>query len=176
MKIIAIGMSLVIFIYLSMAFFTQQSDHQHSKALFVVPKAMKPAYIGDAPLKVEQEWQKLKVEQLIPKDNSKVSTDVNKDILSIGEQEYVLYGVFNAANSNELKRLVKNQPKGRIENDAFILIKALNTPKNIEAKMLKVIEGEELSKGVTLAIVTSNSISFKQDDELVEFKLFKAKK
>ena len=38
------------------------------------------------------------------------------------------------------------------------------------------MQGEELSKGITLIAVTSNSISFQKADELVEFKLFDAKK
>ena len=42
--------------------------------------------------------------------------------------------------------------------------------------MQKVMLGETLSEGITLAAVTSNSISFKQDDELIEFKLFEVHK
>jgi hypothetical protein len=63
-----------------------------------------------------------------------------------------------------------------VPSKAFILIKALNKKdKSDEDQMFKVVQGEELSDGITLLTVTNNSIMFKQGAELIEFKLFEPK-
>jgi hypothetical protein len=56
------------------------------------------------------------------------------------------------------------------KKNAFILLKA---PKN---KIIKVIEGQELSPGILLKTVSATQIILTRADEVIEFKLFERNK
>ena len=183
MRVIAIFLAVVTLIYLSYSFITEQESNKTTENALSSPTLITPAYISETPLTVEQVWQELKAERIKAKQPVEKKEDnslKNKDVLTIGENKYALYGIFNANKQHENKSVnVKDKSKELIERPEkpFILIKSLIKKGNSEeALMLKVFPGEELSKGVTLAVVTSNSISFKQNNELIEFKLFEAKK
>jgi len=185
MKLVAIFMSAVTLVYLVYSFILeQQFDHIVEKTTSS-PTLVTPAYISNTPLTVERVWQELKAERIKakqPVEKNKNNSLKNKDVLTIGENKYVLYGIFNAkfnANKQHENTNIKNNSENLDEHSEqpFILIKNLVKKNDSEkAFMLKVIQGEELSKGVVLSKVSSNSISFKQNNELIEFKLFDAKK
>ncbi|MCP4990440.1 MAG: hypothetical protein GY928_31705 [Colwellia sp.] len=178
MRLISILLSVVTLVYLSLLFVNQDSSDSIETYTANSPILVIPAYISDAPLEVEKVWQQLKAERIKAKQPVKDTTDKtpkNKDVLTLGENKYALYGIFNANEKSDKEQSRKGLSES--SRKAFILIKALSTKgKAVEALMLKVVQGGELSKGVTLVAVTSNSISFNQDGELIEFKLFEAKK
>ncbi len=178
MKLVATFLSMLTLVYLTFTFVVdQQASHttdQKSKS----PVLVLPAYTSDTPLVVETIWQQLKADRLKAKQPGTRKIDEalkNRDVLTIGESKYALYGIFNVH-----KQGVIEQGKKEIDghaSKAFILIKPLvKKGKSADVVMLKVMQGEDVSEGVTLVTVTSNSISFKHDDELTEFKLFEAKK
>jgi hypothetical protein len=174
MRLIAIIVSAVTLVYLVYSFVIEHQEQQRTEQAIKSPVLVIPAYISDTPLLVEQVWQDLKDERRKAKAPiEKEFTDPlnNKDILTIGDNKYALYGIFNGQNDANSK----NRTEPGIQ--AFILIKTIDkNDKSTKALMQKVILGEKLSKGITLAAVTSNSISFKQDDKLIEFKLFEAQR
>lgn len=173
MRVIAIFMSVLTLSYLLYSFIIDQQASQVAQHSLGSPKWVVPANISSIPLKVETVWQQLKADRIKAKQPiEKVKQDSlqKKDILTIGENKYALYGIFNGRNETGNNK--QNEPL----NQAFILIKALeNKDKSTDISMLKVLEGDELSEGISLISVTTNSISFKQDDQLIEFKLFEAK-
>jgi hypothetical protein len=173
MRFVSILLSIVTLMYLGYLFVNDEKSDRIETYTAKNPKLVIPAYISDTKLEVEKVWQQLKADRIKSKQPVKDNIDEtpkNKDVLTLGENQYALYGIFNASK-NDAKEHSRNTSK------AFILIKALaQKEKSAEALLLKVMQGDELSKGVTLVSVTSNSISFKQDDELIEFKLFEAKK
>jgi len=174
MRLIAIIVSVVTLVSLVYSFVLEHQGQQRVEQVINSPVLVTPAYISDTPLQVEQVWQQLKDERLKakePAEKETVDPIENKDVLTIGDNKYALYGIFNGQN----KANVENHNKPG--NKAFILIKTIEkNDKSTKALMQKVMLGETLSEGITLAAVTSNSISFKQDDELIEFKLFEVNK
>lgn len=181
MRAIAVFLSVVTLIYLTYSFIIGQKANKITEKALNSPKLVVPAYISDTPLMVEEIWQQLKAERIKakqPVDKVDSSSLKNKDVLTIGKNKYVLYGIFNANKQNKSANVKENSKKMDVSlGQPFILIKSLVKKGNSEESiMLKVIQGDEISKGVTLTIVTSNSISFKKNDKLVEFKLFEVTK
>lgn len=181
MKVIAIFLSVLMLIYLTYTFVVEDKSSQKSEQVLKTSRLVEPAYISDARLEVEQVWQQLKADRIKAKQpiEDKVDNELkSKDLLTVGDNQYTLYGIFNA--NKDTSALNNNGKPNNLPSQAFILIKALNIKDNKnkpeEAQMLKVVQGEELSKGIVLFAVTSNSISFKQAGELIEFQLFDAKK
>ena len=178
MRIIAVLLSVVMLITLTYLFFIEEKTGQNTEKTSRVTELIIPAYISDTPLEVERVWQQLKADRIKAKQLVEDKTDKtlkNKDVLTLGENKYALYGIFNVHKKGAIEH--DNTGHGGSSGQPFILIKALaKKEKSVEALMLKVMQGDELSKGVILVAVTSNSISFKQDDELIEFKLFEANK
>lgn len=168
MKLVAIAASVLTLIYLSYSFLAAKQVSQSNHSVVKTLKSVTPAYISDSHLLVEQVWLQLKAErikakQTVDKKDSKATKD--KDVLTIGDDKYALYGIFNSHKEHDSH-----------SGQAFILIKALRQKgKSEESFMLKIKQGEELSSGVTLVAIDTNSISFQLDDELIEFKLFEAK-
>lgn len=173
MRLAATCLSVITALYLIYAFITEQQGSQDSVQVVTSPKQVVPAYISDTPLLVEQVWQKLKADRIkAAQPIQKADNDVlkGKDVISIGDNKFALYGIFNTSSkANKAKHDSRN-------NQAFILIKGLTKKQqSSEVGMKKVNQGEEISQGVFLVSVTSNSISFKQANDLIEFKLFEAK-
>lgn len=182
MKFVTIGFSVLTLMYLSYMFIIEDKPNQDAGKTLSQSNLITPAYISDTPLEVEKVWHQLKADRAQAKQPVGDVVDnalKNKDILTVGDNTYALYGIFNASKgSSEDTSAIKNSVKSNdLPSKAFILIKALSKKdKSQKVQMLKVMQGEELSKGITLIAVTSNSISFQKADELVEFKLFDAKK
>lgn len=179
MRLIAFACSLLLLVYLAFSFVNQQQEHLSNQQKVVVPQLILPAYITQKHLPVEDIWHKLKLARLKstePVDKNKNNTNTNKDLFTIGEQAYLLYGIFNANEANKTQQSkaakVSKQPK------AFILIKvsAKAEPPEQNQAMIKLMQGEELSPGVELYRISSNAISFKQNNNIIKFNLFEAKK
>jgi hypothetical protein len=173
MRAIALCISTLTFLWLIYDFVLSQ---KHNKVILYKasePQLVEPAHISTSLLAVEQRWQQLKTERTKPKEPLPKVQDTllkNKEVLSLGGNKYALYGIFNGGIEHDSKK------QGQHSNQAFILIKAI-TAKNLASSGLidKVTIGQVLSQGITLYAVTSNSISFKNNDELITFKLFEAK-
>jgi hypothetical protein len=118
-------------------------------------------------LAVEEEWLLLQknvdlaaLEKLAMKNKNKNKNNpLNERLLSIGDNNYRLIGVF----------LSDKQP--------FILIKQINNQtakKNADSSngLLKVILGDEINSGTILTHITSNSITLTTNQTAIEYKLF----
>jgi|GEM_PF-4365564 len=173
MRLIAIFISVITALYLAYAFIVAQQARQVTAQVITAPKQVIPAYISNTPLLVEQVWQQLKTDRIkVKQPVEKVEKNAlkEKDVFSIGNNNYALYGIFNAKREND------SVEHGSHANHAFILIKGLSKEGKLTGTGLqKIMQGSELSQGVFLVAVTSNSISFKQADELIKFKLFDIK-
>jgi hypothetical protein len=166
---------------LTYLFFIEEKTGKNTGKIVKVTELVIPAYISDTPLEVELVWQQLKADRIKAKQPVEYEADKtinNKDVLTLGDNKYALFGIFNASkHTNESTIAIKNSGMTNdVQSKAFILIKALNKKdKSHEAQMFKVMQGEQLSDGITLLTVTSNSIMFRQGTELIEFKLFEPK-
>jgi hypothetical protein len=180
MRLIAILLSVMMLVSLTYTFISQDSLSQLSEQSSNSSKLIIPAYISDTPLEVEKVWQQLKADRIkaeLPTKDKMDSVPINEDVLTVGDNRYVLYGIFNAGNESHATN--NGVASSETSSNAFILIKTLKSESNKKkesSQMRKVVQGEVLSKDVILFSVTSNSISFKQNDELIKFNLFEAKK
>jgi hypothetical protein len=174
MRFVAIFLSLVMLVTLTYQFFIEGKAIQNKDKIVKITELVIPAYISDTPLEVERVWQQLKAKRIKAEQPVEVKSDKslkNKDVLTLGKSKYALYGIFNSSKNGVVEGINKRQSGSTAK--AFILIKALvNEDKSAEASILKVMQGEELSEGITLVGVSTNTISFKQGDEQIEFKLF----
>jgi hypothetical protein len=177
MRLVSILLSAITLMYLGILFVNEEKSDRIEAYTANTPKLVIPAYTSDTQLEVEKVWQQLKADRIKAKQPNKGATDKmpkNKDVLTLGENQYALYGIFNAGKKEAIEH--DSTEHNGSNSQSFILIKALDKKeKSADTLMLKVIQGDELSKGITLVAVTSNSISFKQDNELIEFKLFEVK-
>lgn len=180
MKVIAISTSIVTLLYLSYAFISETSDIQLAEKDVAELRSVSPILISETRLEAENTWQKLKDQKnkpKIPPVKKKEKAVVNKDIFSIADKRYVLYGIFNAGITNGTKKSEHTKQDSR----AFILIKSYDNDnekqKNTsKSELLKVVQGEELSPGIKLVALSTDSISFKHEDNIIKFKLFETKK
>ena len=181
MRLIATFLSVLVLLYLTYTFVVEEKSNQKPEQAFKTPILIEPAYISSTPLEVERVWQQLKADRLKSKQPVQDKTDEilkSKDVFAIGDSKYTLYGIFNGGeySKSDVNTKYSHENIASPASQAFILIKALvKTDNSEEVQMLKIAQGEELSKGVTLVTVTSNSISFSKNDELIEFKLFEAR-
>ena len=181
MKFVTICLSVVTLMYLSYMFVIEDKSSQNTDKTLSQSHLIAPAHISDTPLEVEKVWHQLKADRVKAKQPVEDAVDdalKNKDVLTVGDNTYALYGIFNVSKDTDAIKI--SGKSNDLPSKAFILIKALSKKskkdKSQKVQMLKVMQGEELSKGITLIAVTSNSISFQSADELIEFKLFDAKK
>jgi len=167
MKIIALILSTLTMSYLTVDYFIEQQSANQKIQSDVVVKSVIPMSIAKEQLAVEKSWFKLKLDRakpVAPAVVKKPKKNDKKDILALGNDKYFLYGIFNAQSE---------------KSKAFILVKSLesNSSESTSEKtgLLKVMQGTELSAGIILKSVTTNTISFLRNGELIEFKLFEAK-
>jgi hypothetical protein len=126
MKFIAAFLSIATLGYLTFTFIIDQQASQVTEQAFKAPKLVLPASINDSPLAVETIWQQLKTDRLKAIEPTAEKADEalkNRDVLTIGERKYALYGIFNAN-----KQGVIEQGKKEIDgyaSKAFILMKPL---------------------------------------------------
>ncbi len=154
MRLIATFLSVLTLVYLTYSFIIEQKANQTTEKMITPPTLVVPAYISDTPLVVEQVWQQLKAKRNL-KINKTIAVEAptsTKNILFIGGEEYVLYGVFSESTA------------------PFILLKGK------DKTFMKLTKGETLGEDFILTEITHNMIVLTQGDERIEFKLFERKK
>lgn len=168
MNRLTLGLSLLTLIYFVLSFVEQLQAGELSSQGLTFSKLKVPASIQSDLLPVEIAWHKIKSDSIkakLPIDKTAGLLKSNNDILTFGEKKYILYGIFNSSHS------VNNS-----DRSAFILIKKLNSQtaqgENNKASLLNIKQGGELSPGVVLKKVSSNSITFEHNNKVIEFKLF----
>jgi hypothetical protein len=135
--------------------------NSHTATEFITPYKLSKDLLA-----VEEEWLLLQknfdlaaLEKLAMKNKNK-NNPPNERLLSIGDNNYRLIGVF----------LSDKQP--------FILIKQIinnqTANKNADSGngLLKVILGDEINSGTILTHITSNSITLTTNQTAIEYKLF----
>lgn len=167
MKIVALITSVLILVYLLIDFVNKQELLTQKPSIAFVPQTVVPAVIANEPLLAEDMWHKMKAERAKPKQTNNEQNFAKKELLTIGDKQYILFGIFNAKQKQKQKQI--NTITGKDLAAPFILIKASDEP------IIKVSLGAELSLGVTLIAVESTIISFKVNNEVIEFKLFERK-
>jgi hypothetical protein len=171
-KALAFLTSLLSATLLILPFVSQQQKEKIIDNSISSPELVKPSLISSNPLDAELAWKALKTKRLDLENNQSVDSlkSSNEDILTLGNLTYVLYGVFNA--NDEKKSTEQGQGNS---SGAFILLKMLtnNGSTNDAVGLQKIPLGSELSPGIELVEITTNSIRFKQNNSLLEFKLFK---
>jgi hypothetical protein len=174
MRIVSILLAVLTFSALTYVFVAEENASNVAEKTHTEPTFVPPVYLGDKLLAVEQIWSKLKAErnkktQPTEKPASSLS---HASILSIGDNKYALYGIFNANKTANKADAVKGH--NNVTNEpTFILIKAL--PKRNAAEvppMLKIMLGQTLENDIVLVSVSSNSIRFMQHNEVIDINLF----
>lgn len=157
MKIVSILLSMLVFITLSVNFINTDNKNTVGKVETNNQGFNQPVRLDDALLEVEKKWEELKAKRNVKTNKTaKVETPVNtKNILAIGDEEYVLYGIFSESTA------------------PFILLKGKDKSK--ENAFMKLTLGETLGENFILAEIYHNMIVFTQGDERIEFKLFERK-
>ena len=176
MKIISTVLSIATLAYLISAYLSQQGGSQYTDKLIATPQHVTPVLINNTPLEVERIWGNLITER---QNEAQKSSDKEqyepiekKDTLSIGDQRYVLYGIFNARMSNKEQ---KGEISESLKENSFILIRALNNAEDNQGQMLKISIGQDISPGISLVKISTNSFSFQEGSNITQFKLFEAK-
>lgn len=152
MKLVAILFSSIVFVVLLADFIEVDLDNSTSRIKTNVQAFNKPARLDNTLLEVENKWSEFKEKRNIKKpDTNKVDVST-KNILTIGDEEYVLYGIFS-------------------ENTApFILLKGKGE------NSIKLSQGDSLGKSFVLTEINHNIIVFTHSGERIEFKLFERNK
>lgn len=162
MNYLAIGFSIITLYWLVADFLvfdaTQKNNLEDQKIkAFVAPKEPLNELV------IEKEWIRARLErdekeakERIAQNNKQKPTKAKAKptypTLTVGGIDYRLMGIFKSKEST------------------FILLKA---PKN---KVIKVIEGHEISPGIVLKKVSATKIILTRADETIEFKLFERNK
>jgi hypothetical protein len=175
MRIVSILLAVLTFLTLTYVFVAEENasnvaDKTHAEPIFVAP-----AFLSDKLLVVEQIWPQIKAERnkkKQPPPEKPTSPLSQKSVLSIGDNKYALYGIFNA-NQTPSKVDAANNHNNLANEATFILIKALANKNAAQAPpMLKVMLGQTLENDIVLVSVSSNSIRFMQHNEVIDIKLF----
>jgi hypothetical protein len=168
-------LSAITLIYLSYTLIVETKSNELIKPPQKIFRLVIPAYISDTPLEAELKWKQLKSDRnkvQKPAGNPEGHVLKGKDVLTIGDNKYALYGIFNSSDGEAEKG---DDKFIELTAQTFILIKKLSKKNNVAGStMLKIMQGETLSEGIVLVEVTSNSIKFKHDDNFIEIKLFDA--
>jgi hypothetical protein len=150
-------------LWLVLATFDNEKTEVKNNALKAT-ELITPYELSKELLPVEEKWLLLQknfdlaaLEKLAAKNKG---NQPNERLLSIGDNNYRLIGVFLS------------------DNEPFILIKQIMTNQTAKNNtdssngLLKVMLGEEINSGTFLTHITSNSITLTTNDKTVEFKLF----
>lgn len=154
MKLLSIAFSLLIFVWLATDYLDSANSQDQKANELAEIKVYQPKKLQSELLAVEKSWQAKKAERNKESEPQKEeqAKPVTQQVLAIGDQEYILYGIFN-------------DPK-----KPFILLK------DKSGNMVRLAKGEQLGQDATLVSLKSNRISFERNSELIEFKLFERKK
>ncbi|WP_286265495.1 hypothetical protein [Thalassotalea atypica] len=154
MRVLPLILSLLTFTYLASDYFEFADAQAQNSAAQVNVKPYQPKTLAKEPLAAEQSWLAKKLERAeknAPKKVEKVAA-TSQQVLALGDQEYILYGIFNDPQK------------------PFILLKGES------GNMVRLAKGDKLGQDATLVDLKSNKISFDRNSELIEFKLFERKK
>jgi hypothetical protein len=154
MKLLPILLSIVVLFYLGVDFIGSISSAKQNHSTASELAFTQPKRVGNELLDVEKAWLAIKEQQKQasqPKSEL-VNISENQKILTLGDKNYILYGIFN-------------DPKS-----PFILLKEEG------ATMIKLAKGDKLSADATLITLESNKIAFDKNNQIIEFKLFERKK
>lgn len=153
MKLIPILLSVMLISYLALDFVESSGLSQQNQANNKLIEFVQPQRVTKELLLVEKKWQDLKTQRAT---SSEPTEDVqtkpnNQQMLTLGEHNYVLYGIFNDPES------------------PFILLK------DESENMIKLAKGGKLTESATLVTLQSNMIAFDKNNQIIEFKLFERK-
>jgi len=153
MKLLSILLSIALCAYLALDFVQHAGSQAQINSNLQKITAKAPARVSEKLLVSEEIWQAAKTKRL---EEQKKPTAIkvkprNQQVLTIGDQEYILYGIFNDPSS------------------PFILLK------DEAGQMLKLTKGDKLAEDATLVSLHSNKITFDKNNQAVEFKLFERK-
>lgn len=153
MKLLPVLLSILVVFYLSVDFIDSTSSAKQSQSTESELAFTQPKRVGNELLDVEKAWLAIKAQQKQasqPKTEPVNSSD-NQQILTLGNTNYILYGIFNDPEI------------------PFILLKE-------EGKaMIKLAKGDKLAEDATLVTLQSNKIAFDRNNQIIEFKLFERK-
>lgn len=153
-KILSVVASILTFSYLTSDYIEGQQEQSSSASELAEYSAREPQRAPEQLLPIEKQWLDAHAERIAKKNQTEIAKvkpiDAKKKLM-IGEQAYVLYGIFS--NPKQPFVLLKD------ESDAFIKLKL----------------GEQLNKETTLVALQSNNIAFERNNERIEFKLFERK-
>lgn len=160
MNKLTIATSMITLILLS--FFSFDSDNQISKNdKGITSKAIHEISMLDKnQLEIEKEWLALQALSDLEKQKKILAkqpeSNSNAKSLTIGGNDYNLLGIFIA------------------QSESFILIspKLIDEKTNQKANMMKILQGQEITAGITLGELTSDKITLKSTEGTFEFKLF----
>jgi len=153
MKLTSLMLSIATFLYLTVSYFSEGgSTSERDRGMGTTANLVEPKILSNKMLSIEDKWRAIKKSQ---ETNAVAVTNTkpvaNKQLFQIGDQSFVLYGIFYD------------------EQSPFALIKTENE------KLIKLSIGDKLSSGAILVSLSSDSISFEQDGQVIEFKLFERK-
>lgn len=173
MRFLAIAVSLITLLYLALGFMGEDDLTNTSDNNEYQYRIIEPSKVNEAPLVVETEWEKLKKERAAQKAPKEAADDLskNKDVLTLNNRKYIVYGIFNANVSVDNS----SEPNGP---EPFILIKAIEDKNNNKAPdngLMKIMKNEVLSEGIILVNITSDTVTFENAGELIDFNLFDPK-
>jgi len=148
-------LSLLTFIFLSLEFFETVEELPIKKQVKVSQHIVEPLVVINELLDVEKRWLELQKQADLDKANKLANTNKaplnNGDkLFTVGDSSYRLLGIF------------VNQDK------PFILVRKNDGSNTV----MKIILGQELSTGIVLSELTSNTIKLQGNDEIFEIKLF----
>lgn len=146
-------MSAALFVFLAVDFFDTNSSSKQSQVVELETLFAQPKRLGKDLLDVESKWleSKAKRKEAEQPEEEVVRTSNTQQILTLGDKNYVLYGIFD-------------EPQA-----PFILLKEEG------AAMIKLAKGDKLSENATLITLQSNKIAFDKNNQIIEFKLFERK-
>lgn len=153
MKLFPFLFSLLLLGYLVTDFVGQSNAANETSVSNATSSISIPKRFNDELLDIEKVWRTLKAEQNQPKSTETVEKDKpkNQHMLTLGEQEYALLGIFNDPQA------------------PFVLLK------DATGNMIKLRKGDKLDENAELVAMQSDKIIFKQDNQSIEFKLFERK-
>ncbi len=153
MKLIPVALSGVLLVYLGLDFVESNTSSKQNQSQVQQTTYAQPKRVSKETLAVEKKWQDLKAErqQATQPEVAIKPIQKNQQVLTLGDKNYVLYGIFNDPES------------------PFILLKEEG------GDMLKLTKGDKLAENATLVTLESNKIAFDKNNQIIEFKLFERK-
>lgn len=153
MRMIALVLSLLVLLFLGSEFLANNNDGSIRESSIKMNDFDSPPVLSAEVLPVETHWLSLKNERTnaLKQVGQSQTQDTSKALLSIGDQRYRLYGIFNERGI------------------PFVLLKGDDT------EFIKLKQGDVLNTNATLVEIDVDRIVFTTNDERIEYKLFERK-